>query len=370
MRAYIKRLKTYYNRGGLVRSLIKGTRDGIRGVTSIVTGILDVIAREHRYWNEYPLSLTDRIIGWRHGFLSRATLLLDIKNKDIEEYLSDFKQGVSVSGGINNDYTDVLENKVAFHIATSPYTNHIPEFYGTIENGQFIPNTQYGEYDSIDDIEKDIVLKPITGQKGEDIYWVHRSDDSFEINGQKISKSALTNITNGLDGFIVVEYVEQDDYAGNIWPRSTNTIRILTVLDPKTNVLFIARAVHRFGSSSTGPTDNWSGGGFVAPVDIETGEISNLYGYSFEEGIQYYEKHPESEAQVKGQIVPNWENIKESVLEVANLHRQCPYVGWDVVLTNDGPIILEGNTAPGNESLQLEDGLYKNKRVKRFFEDL
>jgi hypothetical protein len=45
-----------------------------------------------------------------------------------------------------------------------------------------------------------------------------------------------------------------------------------------------------------------------------------------------------------------------------------PYVGWDVVVTDDGIRILEGNSNSGLDGIQHYGPLLADPRVRRFYE--
>lgn len=361
--------RTYYQQGGLIRILLKGGEDTLNLISTALIGVLDAAAREHRFWNEYPLPLTERFKAWRQGFSSRAYVLFELDQNDPSEYLSDIQQARYVRPALNSSYADVLENKVAFHLATAPYVDVLPTLYGTLDSGSFVPHdADTDDFVSVVDANGRVIVKPITGMHGKGVLEIERNDGQYRINGQDVSENGLKQRVAALNDVLVTEFVDQHEYANQIWPGSANTIRVLTVKDPDRNELFVARAVHRFGASSTGPTDNWTGGGIAVPIDIETGELKRAMTYSRESGLHRLDHHPETGTRVADQTIPQWNEIKHAVLEVADVHRQASYVGWDVVLSTKGPVILEGNYAPGITTLQLGGGLLKNERVKRFFD--
>jgi hypothetical protein len=223
--------------------------------------------------------------------------------------------------------------------------------------------------DVVDD-EGDVIVKPATGTYGRRAYHLAASADGYRINDEVKSEEEILDVLNRLDGFVVVEFVTNHEYAEAICPTSINTIRVVTVRDPDSGEFFVASAVHRFGNDSTGPTDNWSGGGFAAPVDVDTGELGPLFTYSSDTGLRRLERHPDTATQVRGEAVPRWEEVKAAVLEMARHHDGNPYVGWDVVLTAEGPKVLEGNCAPHLALQQLGHGLLEDERVRRFLESL
>ncbi|MCH6257724.1 hypothetical protein MLD52_14290 [Puniceicoccaceae bacterium K14] len=80
---------------------------------------------------------------------------------------------------------------------------------------------------------------------------------------------------------------------------------------------------------------------FVA-VDIASGALTAILGrnqYILDTG-----KHPLSGAPIVGRVVPHWE---EGMALVRKAHTAFPgllVVGWDLVFTSCGPVLIEGNT--------------------------
>lgn len=356
--------------GWALQSAYRAVEDAGGGLKT-AADVLKVAAQEQTYWSEYPLPLRARGEAWRHGFTSRDYVLLNLEENDPNEYLSYLDQARSVAPALNEAYMDVLRNKLAFYRATRPYVDCVPETFGTVRNGQFDavgPGDGPERFPPVVEREGAVVVKPIAGTMGRDVYKVRHDGDAFTVNGDRHSTAELRAWVRELDGYFVSSFVEQHPFEDRICAGATNTVRILTAKDPATGELFVASAVHRFGNASTGPTDNWSGGGFAAPVDVETGELDPLVTYSAARGRREIDHHPDSGARVADTYVPEWDRIKRTVLEVARVHEEIPYVGWDVVLSADGPMVLEGNTAPHLALQQLGEGLLTDERVRRLFD--
>lgn len=365
----VETLEEHYRDGGALYAGARGVESGASSIGTAVSGAANLLARELFYRPRYPLSLTERVTAWRHGFSSKTYASLDLSGEHLEEYLSDWQQKRDVHGGVNGEYVEVLENKLAFHVATDPYVETLPTLYGTIESGTFSPTEDCSTDDLGTLLERtgDLVVKPIGGRLGKDVYHV-RFDGDYVVNDSRLGAAEFDRFVARLDGFLVSEFVTQHEYADAIAPGSVNTVRVLTIRPPGSDDVEAVRAVHRFGSAeTTGPTDNWSGGGCAAPVDEETGELGQVATYSREGGKRRAGVHPETGAQVEGRTVPEWESILEAVTAVATVHRANPYVGWDVVLSENGPVILEGNPAPGNVLLQIDEGLLADERIRAVF---
>jgi glutathione synthase/RimK-type ligase-like ATP-grasp enzyme len=63
--------------------------------------------------------------------------------------------------------------------------------------------------------------------------------------------------------------------------------------------------------------------------------------------------HPMTGERIEGFQLPFW---KESVELALRAHETLPtiaLVGWDIALTAEGPVIIEGNSTPGAKSPQI-----------------
>ena len=129
---------------------------------------------------------------------------------------------------------------------------------------------------------------------------------------------------------------------------SVNTVRIITIID-ETGKPHIASAVFRIGRQSS-TVDNYSSGGMAAPIDVETGII-------FRPAINKIGKefivHPDSQKQIVGFKIPDWENYKKFALKLAKKFPTMRYVGWDIIKNTNGDfVIIEGNKDAGVDCLE------------------
>lgn len=310
----------------------------------------------------YPLSV--RLRAARHGFSAYSYLWLglDEPSTDVDRYLSTNRRFAKV----NHGYIAPIHNKHAFQVLTEPHVDSFPALYGRIDDGEFTA-TKTTEVERVPDLVErtdEVVLKPVEGAKGDGIQVVERTDDAFAVNGRRTDREELDALLDGLDGYLVTEFVSQHAYAAAIYPLATNTIRLYSIVDPETGVASVLQATHRFGSADSEPTDNWSRGGYCAPIDVETGRIKRLNVLD-DPPRRKLERHPGTDAQVAGVTVPYWDEVCDLVRDVADLHYQAPLVGWDVLVTETGPVLIEGNARPNKDLVQVERGLFEDPRARR-----
>lgn len=86
--------------------------------------------------------------------------------------------------------------------------------------------------------------------------------------------------------------------------------------------------------------DNAGAGGVFATVDEKTGIVTTL---GIDERGRSYVKHPESGVVIPGFQVPRWHEAVALVNDLADSNKEVRYVGWDLALTEDGWVVVEGN---------------------------
>lgn len=144
---------------------------------------------------------------------------------------------------------------------------------------------------------------------------------------------------------IIEEFVQQHAAISEIYAESVNTILIST-LNTNGLVEVINYPSIRFGSS--GGKIDWEGA-LKALIDKDTGCIITGAVSPYND---YYDVHPQSQAAFAGCQIPFFREAVELVKQAAREIPEIRYIGWDVAITEDGPVIIEGNGAPGFQQTQ------------------
>jgi len=87
--------------------------------------------------------------------------------------------------------------------------------------------------------------------------------------------------------------------------------------------------------------DNFEAGGIAAPIDLATGTLGAAVAKDPRRGT--FTRHPDSGAPIEGYRVPYFGEALHAALTAHAAFPWLPFVGWDVVITDDGPLLLEGN---------------------------
>lgn len=90
-----------------------------------------------------------------------------------------------------------------------------------------------------------------------------------------------------------------------------------------------------------GQDDEW-----VAAVDIDSGKLGQLTGDVPETCTAWHDTHPITGAAVSGRMLPHWPAVCALARAAHHGFRDRTVVGWDIAITADGPLIVEGNPNP------------------------
>lgn len=182
------------------------------------------------------------------------------------------------------------------------------------------------------------MAKPENGMCGKGIQKLNFSDfDSVEELRKHLVEANL---------MLLEEPVVQHPDLMRLHPNSVNTCRVITIAkDGKTRVV---AAYLRIGNGKY--VDNFNSGGMVVPIEEDRGEI--IYP-ALDKSGNLYEKHPMTGVSIKGFKIPLWDEVIKLVCEAGQVVPQVGLVGWDVCVTEKGPLLIEGNEFPGHDIYQL-----------------
>ena len=149
----------------------------------------------------------------------------------------------------------------------------------------------------------------------------------------------------GLD--VLEEPLAQHPDMAKLHPQSVNTMRIVT--DRVVDTVHIAYIVLKIGRGD-GFCDNSGHGGVICRVDEKTGKICSV---ATDDYFNVYETHPDTGIRFEGYQLPMVQEAVDFARKAALVVPQICHVGWDVAVTPDGPVLIEGNDYPGTDLCQL-----------------
>lgn len=266
---------------------------------------------------------------------------------------------------LNPPIYDILaRDKALYHLLAHSVSLPTPKTLATIAPGR---KPHFGQaIDTPEELRKfllagpveNLFFKPADGSLGEGAlaigHYVTPSDTpTWELLPEKSNISLeqlLERLTiNGeLVRALVQERLKPHPAMAAILSDVCPTVRFMTLRTA--NGIEHLGAALRIGSGRS-PTDNLAGGGLLAPIDITTGRT--LATISLDRDIpQRVEKHPLTHAPMASSEVPDWNELKNLVDRSAAAFNFLPCIGWDIGITDRGPVVIEINTRPRCVSVQ------------------
>jgi len=196
-----------------------------------------------------------------------------------------------------------------------------------------------------------LFVKPADGKGGDGIFVFHRNGDgSYKtIDGEELTDKFIKEIGKKED-YLIQLAVVQDKRMAEIYPNSVNTFRMAT--ENKEGKVKVLCSTLRIGKNGN-EVDNWMKNGIVLGVDIETGRIQEV-GMT-KSGEKFY-SHPDTGFVFKDYEIPEWDKVKAFVIESAGKLAQFTYLGWDIALSEYGPLAIETNLGFGLDHYQTPLG--------------
>ena len=262
----------------------------------------------------------------------------------------------------------VLRNKWVFGLYAKQINLRTPSLYALIEKGSVHEPTK-NEKISLDAFFKkynniDCYCKAIGGECGMSVFHILVEDGVIKLNDETVNVVELQRLL-GAGLYLLQETVKnQIKEISDIYSLSINTIRLETIRNPHTGEIEILPPLLRVGANGN-TIDNWAKGGLVIEIDSDKCTLGKYGWYKASYGTKT-KSHPDTGVVFEGHYVPF---LHEAIEDAKKFHRCLPglhSIGWDIAITEDGPVFIEGND---NWELSLvqtcSHGLYSD--FKRLF---
>lgn len=269
--------------------------------------------------------------------------------------LNAFQRSSYVTRGLNYDFVVRLNDREARRRLENKV--YFLEDFGDLMGRRWLDleTASYEEFVAFTNEVPNVVLKPVDGICGKGIQFVTVTEE----NVRNVYETALKDNT-----MLVEQEIKQHHELDVLHPHSMNTLRVMTIkVNGNVGIPYICV---RTGNGTK--VDNLNAGGYAARVDVETGEIIS-------DGFGKYSSlavvHPVTGVQFKGFKIPLFNEAIDLAIKAAERLENVNYVGWDIGITENGPIVIEANDFPGNDLTQSPIALGKDKLGMRYvFEDM
>ena len=190
-----------------------------------------------------------------------------------------------------------------------------------------------------------------------------RSVELIDLAASDQDPKALFDQWIGQGKHILEEKLEQTDFFRSLNPSSVNTVRCFTFLT--NHGVLIRNCFLRIGRQGSF-VDNAGGGGISVSLDDETGRALTD---GYDEYGRVFETHPESGVWFRDLQVPDWQEMRETCIRMAQEVPSVRYVGWDMARTERCWAVVEGNCM-GQQMVQMLQDRPVKAEMLEYMEDM
>ncbi|TWU07362.1 hypothetical protein CA54_57680 [Symmachiella macrocystis] len=163
------------------------------------------------------------------------------------------------------------------------------------------------------------------------------------------------------DGYLFQSRLTPHPQMADIVGNRISTVRMFVLVDEQGPVLL--RAAWKIPGAETVADNFWRAGNMLGGVDVETGNVTRVLMRTAE-GTEPVEEHPVTGTKFDGLTFPEWDAMKDLVMRGAAAVPSCHLQGWDVALTDQGPVLIELEGDGGDsimEQLCFDTGLLQGR---------
>lgn len=212
--------------------------------------------------------------------------------------------------------------------------------------------------ESLKDREIDVFCKETFGEAGKGAFSLKIKEQHYYKSGKAITFDELCQLFQ--KDYLIQEKIVNHPIINQIYPLAVNSIKMYTFRKSDGEVL-VHNAIFKMGANGS-YVDNAAFGGII--VGLKENGVLEDWGF-FEPGkakdLIVHEVHPDTGSRFAGVQLPYWEEAKALAKTFHKFYYGVPSIGWDIAITEDGPIFLE----PGEDweipVLQIYNGGYREQ---------
>lgn len=238
------------------------------------------------------------------------------------------------------NYICILRDKVLFGIYASamghPTVRNVAELSAATVT--WLPSREVAPIADLPSVGRlDGFAKPRDGRQGRGVFRLRIAGGVIEIDG---ARAPVVELQRRLDGaYLLQEQIVQHPRLSALHAPSVNTLRLITVRgDDGPQAFAAALRMGCYGNA----VDNWAAGGIIVRVDLEAQRLRGPGYFKPGKGTRVTH-HPDSGLELDGYELPF---VGAAVAAARRFHADLPgihSIGWDIALTEGGPVIIEGN---------------------------
>ena len=259
------------------------------------------------------------------------------------------KWGIGYTDYLKGDYINLTEEQKKGYVTTKSFNKLLHYLnnpkYDACMSDKIVFNRIFKDYikrdfidlrnSSLDDFKKfikgkkNVFAKPPTDFGGHGIEKVCVKDiKDIKSKYEELKKKKLN---------LIEEEIIQAKELDKLNPYAVNSFRIVTLVkDGKAYILANALRINLDDAIAIGCSDAY----------MRLDESGHVCSRVVDDVANVYEYHPMAKIPFKDVVVPYVKESFEMALKAALVVPEVRYVGWDIAITENGPLIMEGNEYP------------------------
>ena len=203
--------------------------------------------------------------------------------------------------------------------------------------------------------EMDLFIKRTNGRGGGGAEIFSYTDGIYRTrNNQSYNQQEMIELVSALskkEPYLVQALEVNHPNLARLSPGALATVRIITAINEK-GIPEPVAAILRMGKFGDSIVDNFHAGGIAAPINLQSGELGPATDFGLSPSLGWMDKHPTTGNQIKGFQMPHWDEIKRLAIEAHSHFADRLIIGWDIAVTPDRILLVEGNGAADVDNIQ------------------
>ena len=205
------------------------------------------------------------------------------------------------------------------------------------------------------EMDSDLFVKPVSGRGGKGAErWDFAVDRYRNPRGIELDRDQLFErllhaserqpllIQARLRNHAALERLNND---------ALSTVRVLTCLDERGEPEVVGAAT-RMAIGNNRVVDNLHAGGIAAAVELETGVLGPASDLGADCSLGWVDAHPASNEPITDVALPMWDEVRSFAIRAHRSLGDRVLIGWDIAITPEGPVMVEGNGSPDLDIMQ------------------
>ncbi len=193
------------------------------------------------------------------------------------------------------------------------------------------------------------------------------ADSSYSLNGEPSSEKDVEKLLSewlkmGNKQYLFTEYLQAHSDLRKYWDGAPCTLRLMVKREKNQSPMIILSFIH-FATKKSGVCNVPYGVSCI--VDVNTGVFSDGQDRGPTELVERI-CHPDTNILLEGKL-PHWELITQKIIEISSYLPQLRYMGYDIIITEEGFKIIEINSHSSIDYFQAYQPFLLGELTRDFF---